>query len=154
MLRSKERFYNGLLEDESSANNGLVFISNESSGFYELCQKFLDIALNSDKVRMEGGGIAGIFKYVDIDVAKAAVIDYANKFDLLDIKPLLSAIEKHYEESLEENEKRPISGMDKASDGHAIIGYYGTFYVFSHINDEIFEKIKMDIIKTFEENMK
>lgn len=45
MLRSKERFYNGLLEDESSANNGLVFISNESSEFYELCQKFLDIAL-------------------------------------------------------------------------------------------------------------
>lgn len=149
-MNIKDNFYAKLGADPICKNDGLELILNNDSGFFEVCQKFLDIALNALKIRTKDGDFAGIFQYSDIDIAKGATIEFARKRGIKDIKSLLSIIETVYDDAKYENEKRQTSGFDRNTNiSEMPVGYAGTLYFFTRIADDVFDKIKSQIISEY-----
>lgn len=61
--------------------------------FYELCKKYADIALNSEKWRIKGTcDIQACFKNVDIDIAKEETEQYVKQWKIKETDLLLELI--------------------------------------------------------------
>lgn len=69
-MNAKEQFIKQIIRDNPNTETAALLTTNKDCGYYELCQKFLDVALNAPKVRTEDGALAGVFQHVDIEIAK------------------------------------------------------------------------------------
>ena len=69
---SKDYFYLGLQNKKEQIDLLWPGVENlESTQFYELCQKYSDIALNAIKQRIPGTcDVQGCFQFTDIEAAK------------------------------------------------------------------------------------
>ena len=90
---SKEYFYLGLQNKKEQIDLLWPGVENlESTQFYELCQKYSDIALNAIKQRVPGTcDVQGCFQFADIEIAKRATKDYVVDREIEDVDTLLSA---------------------------------------------------------------
>ena len=91
---SKDYFYLGLQNKKEQIDLLWPGVENlESTQFYELCQKYSDIALNAIKQRIPGTcDVQGCFQFTDIEAAKRATKDYVMGWRIKDIDALLSLI--------------------------------------------------------------
>ena len=91
---SKDYFYLGLQNKKEQIDLLWPGVENlESTQFYELCQKYSDIALNAIKQRIPGTcDVQGCFQFADIEIAKRATKDYVVDWEIEDVDTLLSLI--------------------------------------------------------------
>lgn len=142
----KEYFYEHLLQNLTNNNNELSsIIKNEeqNSNFFELCNSFLDIALNSEKFKDENDRISGCFKFEDINKAKIATKQFVDKYKIQDIDNLFEIIHDNYKQTKDPNDSRDSSGMIRNENMNSSIGLYGIYYDFTSI--PIWDDIVKDI---------
>lgn len=123
----------------------LLIENNELCGFRDVCQKFLDIALNAPKVKTDDRKLAGVFQYSDINIAKEAATEFINKHNIQNINEFFSIIESEYPQSGAADDKRQKSGFLKEDNVGGVVGYAGTFYIFTRISDDVFQKVVAEI---------
>ena len=104
------------------------------SDFYILCQKFVDVALNSGKILdKESNLLKSINLYSDIDEAAKATSDFVKKYSIIRPELLLDMIEKRYHLSISQKDDRQKAGFIPTKDSKASKGSVGTFYSFTKI---------------------
>ncbi|GAB6170846.1 hypothetical protein JCM15765_03240 [Paradesulfitobacterium aromaticivorans] len=148
----REVFYEELLDNphETDLPEVVDIISNkkERSGFYELCQKFVDIALNADKIVSDDKmDLMCCSKFVDIDRAAIAVQEFVKVNNIDNISGLLDMIKERYAKSVSINETRQKSGVLPPPNNtpySGAIGYAGKWYYFLDI--PTWEQVKEDIL--------
>ena len=142
----KEYFYEHLLQNLTNNNDELSnIIKNEeqNSNFFELCNTFLDIALNSEKFKDENERISGCFKIEDINKAKIATKQFVDKYKIQDLDNLFKIIHDNYKKTKDPNDSRDTSGMIRNENMNSFIGLYGIYYDFTSI--PIWDDIVKDI---------
>lgn len=126
----------------------IITNKKEQSGFYELCQSFVDIALNADKIVSEDKmDLNCCSKYVDINRAAIAVQEFVKVNKLDNVSRLLDMIKERYANSVSINETRQKSGVLPPSDNTSFtnaFGYAGKWYYFLDI--PTWEQVKEDIL--------
>lgn len=133
----KEYFYEQLLQnldsDKNAELNNIIEKEGQESNFFELCNTFLEIALNSEKFKNENGAISGCFKFEDINIAKMATKQFVDKYKIQDIDNLFEIIHENYKKTKDSNDSRESSGMIRNEDSNSTIGIYGIYYDFTSI---------------------
>lgn len=151
----KENFYNYLLQNLSTNDNNEIYkvikTDGKNSHFFELCNTFLDIALNSIKFKDENGKICGCFKYEDIDKAKIATKQFVDKYKIKDLDNLFNIIHEYYKKTKNPNDNRASSGFIRNDSlNNYSMGLYGTYYDFTNI--PVWDDIVNDITKFINNN--
>jgi hypothetical protein len=151
----KSMFYDDVISNpKDSDDDDIVRIINsnsEMSGFYELCSKYLEIALNADKwVDENTNELKCLVKYTDIESAKVATFNFVSDHRLQNLESLLSMIKGRYQEAVSDDESRQTSGVIRNNDlKNSAMGLYGTYYILTQIpNWEIVEKDIIEYVKT------
>jgi len=144
-MNARKRFNDRIKVNYPNSEIASIVDRDEYCGFYEVCQKFLDVSLNAPKVKTPDGKIAGIFQYADIAVAKEATIDFIKKWGIKDLDSIFNIIGSSYSYSSTPDDKRQKSGVLGARDTVASPGYAGTLYMFTKINNDVYQKIVNEI---------
>ena len=121
-------------------------IELEDTMFYELCKKYSDIALNSEKWRIKGTcDIQACFKNVDIDVAKEETKKYVEKWAIKEIDLLLGLIYKMHSIAVEWNDTRCTGGRVVPENYDWKPGFAGMYYNFSMLPESVWNDISKEI---------
>lgn len=150
MSNSKETFYASLMQKIKEFPDDLHKLTDPQVGFYELCQKYLDVALNSIKIKDESGNLQGVFQYSDMDIAQEATIEFVRKNDIQNLDEFFGIIKRMYPKSKSDDDTRQIAGMDYSHQANMPAGYAGTLYFFNSMPSDIFEKLKTRILKAIQ----
>ncbi len=143
-MNAKEQFIDQIIRDNPNTETAMLLTTNYDCGYYELCQKFLDVALNAPKVRTDEGSIAGVFQYDDIETAKKEAILFISNNTVEDLDNFFIILEHAYPLSASPEDQRQKTAFIKESDDR-YLGHIGTFYSFTSISDEIYARIIADI---------
>lgn len=148
-MDSKQAFYSKLIKDYPDTETAKVIADNLDCEYYELCQSFLDIALNAPKILDDSGNLTGLFQYADIDIAKEKAIAFLTKFSIRDIDEFFYILDIQYPFSLSPDDTRQKSAMIR-NDNANYRGYIGTFYSLTQICNDVYSNIVDDIKKTLQ----
>ena len=143
-MNAKEQFINQVIRDNPNTETATLLTTNKDCGYYELCQKFLDVALNAPKVRTETGALAGVFQHVDIEIAKKEAALFLHNNTIEDIDNFFDIFEHAYPLSASPEDTRQKTAFIRESDGR-YVGCIGTFYSFTSISDDIYAEIISEI---------
>ena len=69
-MKHKKQFIARVIKDNPNTEISRLLQANDDCGFYEVCQRFLDVALNALKRKNDDGSLTGVFQDSDIDIAK------------------------------------------------------------------------------------
>ena len=109
------------------------------SGFYELCQKYSDIALNAPKEKDDDNGkIYSCLQLSDIDVAVSATCQYISDNNIKDIIGFISSIKAMYKYAERDNDDRVSTTYIPSSDDG--FGRFGMYYDFMSLPNELWDK--------------
>lgn len=144
---SKDYFYLGLQNKKKQIDLLWPGVENlESTQFYELCQKYSDIALNAIKQRIPGTcDVQGCFQFTDIEAAKRATKDYVMGWRIKDIDALLSLIHEFHSYAVAWDDKRTTSGSVLPENYDYQSMYAGKYYNFKELPDDIWEQIAREV---------
>ena len=78
-------FYNQICDNYRESEIVEIISTNPTCGFYELCQCFVDVALNAETFKDKSGVLKRLFKQEDINIVKAASLDFCNKNNIINI---------------------------------------------------------------------
>jgi len=136
----RKRFYAKL--NFAFADDGLEIIHNINSGFYELCQKYLEIALNAQKIKTDDEKISNSFNYSEMEAVKRITIEFLKKNRINNINSLLRIIKLMYRDPELEDEKSLSLKLPKNC------LFDQSIYFMGHkvIPDEVFDTLKHDIV--------
>lgn len=118
----------------------------ENTQFYELCQKYSDIALNAPKRIIPGTcDIQASFQCADIDAAKRATKDYVIVWKIYDVDALMDLIHKFHPRSVTWDDTRTTSGLVQPKNFSYQSIYGGQYYNFKAIPDDMWERIAHEV---------
>ena len=118
----------------------------ENTQFYELCQKYSDIALNADKQRIPGTcDVQGCFQFADIDIAKQATKDYVLEWKIKDIEVLLALIHEFHSRAVEWDDKRTKGGRVLPENYDYQSMYAGKLFDFTRLPEDIWQGIAKEV---------
>lgn len=144
---SNENFYNSIKQHQKDVD--AVFgtaINIEDTEFYELCKKFSDIGLNAPKSVIEGTcNVQAYFQEDDINIAISETVDYIKRWEITEIDLFLELICNMHSLAVDWDETRTKSAVVKSSNHQYNGGYFGEFYCFSELPQEIFNELCSDI---------
>lgn len=143
-MKHKKEFYSRIIIDNPKSEIASILKENPDCGYYELCQCFLDIALNATIIQKEDKTLSGIFQHTDINVAKKKTIEFLKSVHIADVDAFFSILAQHYPFSASPNDNRRKCGMVQESE-NSYVGYIGTLYLFTQISDDIYSKIVKEI---------
>ena len=127
---------------EQFLNHVPKMFSNDD--FYNLCQSFMNVALNADKFKNKDGGVAGNFHLDDMERASEQVKNYLNKYDISE-EDLKSALRLYSHDAIDENDKRQKAFYDQNDyRGNAPAYQVGTLYFFTELPRNVVDKIFSD----------
>ncbi len=156
----KKRFYSELYHKISTkeivadefvnfANTNKTNDMNENtSGFFELCSKFVDISLNAikfpDPITCE---VKDVFLDTDINSAKAAFKEYTTNHTLSDIDGILEVIKIMHMYAVLDGDTRTKSATitPKTSTFNSQVGYVGKYHNFCIIPNDLWDEICQQI---------
>ena len=141
-----EKFTKKICEKYPDAEITKILAENADCGYYELCQSFLDIALNAQKFKAEDGTLQGVFQYSDIDIAKAKAIDFIKNNNVTDLDSFFKILDYAYPQSVSTNDKRPKTAFIR-EENCKYVGYFGTLYTLTHISSSVYQKIANELIE-------
>ena len=139
-----QELYSRIALDYPKSETAGIVTKNDDHSYFELCQRFLDVALNAKKVIDESGKLVGVFQYSDIDTAKQTAKEFLGTHPIKDIDSFFDILEQYYPLSISPDEQRQKAGFYKEKN-ETSVGYAGTFYDFTRISDDIYKKIVADI---------
>lgn len=139
-----QEFYSRIALEHPESETAEIVAKNDDHGFFELCQRFLDVALNAEKVIDESGKLVGVFQYSDINTAKQATREFLSTHPIVDMDSFFAILEQYYPLSISPDEHRQKAGFYKEKN-ETCVGYAGTLYDFTQISDDIYKKIAEDI---------
>ena len=118
----------------------------ESTQFYELCQKYSDIALNAIKQRIPGTcDVQGCFQFADIEIAKRATKDYVVDWEIEDVDTLLSLIHEFHSHAVAWDDKRTTSGRVLPENYNYQSIYGGQYFNFKELPEDIWGDIATEV---------
>ena len=118
----------------------------ESTQFYELCQKYSDIALNAIKQRIPGTcDVQGCFQFADIEIAKRATKDYVVDREIEDVDTLLSLIHEFHSHAVAWDDKRTTSGRVLPENYNYQSIYGGQYFNFKELPEDIWGDIATEV---------
>lgn len=118
----------------------------ENTQFYELCQKYSDIALNAIKQRVPGTcDVQGCFQFTDIEAAKQATKDYVAEWEIKEIDVLLSLIHEYHSHAVAWDDKRTTSGRVLPENYDYQSMYGGKYFNFKRLPEDIWEEIAHEV---------
>lgn len=65
-----------MIKDNPDTEIAKLLQENDDCGYYEVCQSFVDVALNAPFVKNETGALLGVFQHADIAIAKDKAVAY------------------------------------------------------------------------------
>ncbi len=144
---SKDNFYYELRKSKEQIDLLWPGIDNvESTQFYELCQKYSDIALNAIKQQVPGTcDVQGCFQFADIEIAKRATKEYVTNWGIKDIDALLSLIHAFHSQAVAWDDKRTTSGIVRPENYDYQSMYAGQYFNFKEIPDDIWAEIAHEV---------
>ena len=122
---------------------------DNQSGFFELCQKFVEISLNAEKYPDPTTcDVTAVFLHTDVNAAKGAFIMYVANNKLLDIDGVLEAIRLMHMYAVLDEDPRTKSAMitPSGTSSFAQLGYIGKFHNFCTIPHEMWIEL-YEVIK-------
>ena len=137
--------YSRISHEHPKSETAEIVAADNDRSYFNLCQRFLDVALNAEKVIDESGKLVSVFQYSDIDTAKQTAIEFLSTHHIKDIDSFFTILEQYYPLSVSPDEQRQKAAIYKEKNEKSV-GYAGTFYDFTRISDDIYKKI-VDKIK-------
>lgn len=145
-MKHKQHFYTRVIKNNPETEIAKILQANEDCGYYEVCQSFVDVALNAPIIKNDDGSLAGVFQYSDIAVAKEKAVEFIRKNGITGIDNFFEILDREYPFSTAPNDTRRKSGMVKEQDT-GYNGYMGTLYFFTHISDNVYSDMVAEIKK-------
>lgn len=144
---SKDIFYHEMQNHREQIDLLWPGVDNlESTQFYELCQKYSDIALNAPKQRVPNTcDVQACFQFADIDAAKYATKKYVEQWGIKDIDALLSLIQELHWRAVAWDDERVTGGRVVPENYDYSSMYGGKYYNFKELPDDIWETISCEI---------
>lgn len=144
---NKEQFYYEIERKPISDElRQLIEEDKGNDGFYELCKKYSDIALNSQKKFNESTKkVQAVFQEEDIENAENATIGFIFNQGIKDIDGFLDSIKIMYSSAIEWDDKRPQGGKVYSEEKDRNLGRTGKLFDFSKLPDNIWQEIVTDI---------
>ena len=142
-MKHKAAFYSKLIREHPETETALLVKEHPDCEYYELCQSFLDVALNAPIVKNDDGSLAGVFQHSDIDIAKHKAVSFITNHNVHDIDEFFAVLDLQYPSSALPDDKRQKSALVRENCGN--FGYIGTWYSFTHISDNIYQGIVDEI---------
>lgn len=144
----KSEFSCHIVENYNGNELAQILVKDPYCNFYELCQKYLDLALNAIPVKSENGEIFRHFQDVDVNLVKTTVLDFFHQHDIRDFEKFFEITKQVYNLSIASNEKRKTAGsiLVKALYTEEF-GSCGEFGAFNVIPDEVFDKLEIEIMQ-------
>ena len=143
-MKYKKQFYSRVIKDNPNTEIAKLLQENEDCGYYELCQSFLDVALNAPIIKNENGSLSGVFQHTDIAIAKEKAVAFIKNNGIKEIDSFFEILDREYPFSTAPNDTRRKSGMVK-EEGAGYTGYMGTLYFFTHISDNVYSDMIAEI---------
>lgn len=145
-MKYKKHFYSRVIKDYPGTEIAKLLQENADSGYYEVCQSFVDVALNAPIIKNDDGSLSGVFQYSDITIAKEKAVTFIKNNGITEINNFFEILDREYPFSTAPNDTRRKSGMVK-EEGTGYNGYMGTLYFFSHISDNVYANMVAEIKK-------
>ena len=145
-MKHKNQFYSRVIRDNPNTEIAELLQENADCGYYELCQSFLDVALNAPIVKNETGALLGVFQHTDIAIAKDKAVAFIKNNGIAEIDAFFEILDREYPFSAAPDDTRRKSGMVK-EEGTGYNGYLGTMYFFTHISDNVYSDMVAEIKK-------
>lgn len=143
-MKHQKQFYSRVITDNPDTEIAKLLQENDECGYYELCQSFLDVALNAPIIKNENGSLSGVFQHMDIDVAKEKAVAFIRDNNITDIDRFFEILDREYPFSAAPDDTRRKSGMVQEQ-GTGYNGYIGTLYFFTHISNNVYSDMVADI---------
>ena len=143
-MLNKQELYSSIIHDYPKSETAVIVSTDPDCGYFELCQSFLDIALNAQKIKNQEGGLSGVFQYSDINIAKQKAREFLSAHQIEDVDAFFALLEQQYPLTVSPDEKRQKAGLFHEENCN-YVGYAGTFYDFTRISDDVFKKTVEDI---------
>lgn len=143
-------FYRNIADNvnQNDSSEVIDIITKEgcTCGFYELCQKYVDIALNAEKfINKETHNLMCCNKFSDIEIAADHTKKFVVKYRIEDHDQLLKMIKHRYVESISQNDKREKSTFVPAKEyPTGSIGLMGQYVILTDIPS--WNEIQADIL--------
>lgn len=150
---SKEQFYSYAEELLGKELKQLLDSDDMKLEFYDLCKKFADIPLNAPKGKdPKTGELLGSFQFTDIDLAKEATVSFVKKYNISDLDAFMETIHILHEHAVEWDDIRAKSGLVRSESYNYNGGFFGKYYNFQCLPDDIWKTICTEIIETVNKN--
>lgn len=143
-MKHKNQFYSRVIKDNPDTEIAKLLQENDDCGYYELCQSFVDVALNAPIIQNDGGSLSGVFQHSDIDIAKEKAVVFIRDNNITDIDRFFEILDREYPFSAAPDDTRRKSGMVQEQ-GTGYNGYIGTLYFFTHISNNVYSDMVADI---------
>ena len=147
-MLNKKDLYSRIVHDNPNSETGIIIKEYSDCNYFELCQSFLDIALNAQKFKNKAGGLSGCFQYKDINIAKQKAVDFLCTYHIKNVEAFFALLKKYYTLTASSDDKRQKYAYCMAENLH-FPGYAGMFYDFTHISNDVFKKIVSEIKESF-----
>lgn len=144
-------FYNNIFDsvnqNDSAEVLDVIKQEGETCGFYELCQRYVDVALNAEKfIDKETRNLMCCNKFSDIEIAAQHTKDFVEKYRIKDYDALLTMIKKRYVERVSQNDKREKSTFVTAKEySTGSVGLLGQYVILTDIPS--WNEVESDILK-------
>lgn len=150
MMKYKNQFYSRVIKENPNTEIAKLLQENDDCGYYEVCQSFADVALNAMIIKNDDSSLSGMFKHVDIDIAKEKAVQFIKNNGITDIDNFFEVLEHEYPFSVAPDDTRRKSGMVQEK-GTGYYGYIGTLYFFDRISNNVYSDIVTEIKKQLNE---
>ena len=140
-----KQFYSRIIENYKDTELALLLQKDARCGFYDLCQRFLDIALNAGIIHNEDGSLSGYFYDEDILVAKETTIEFITNNNLKDIDGFFEILNHEYSFAIAADEKRRKSKYVENPHSKRIDVMFGMNYDLTRISKNVYDAIVSDI---------
>lgn len=143
-MKYKKQFYSRVIKDNPNTEIARLLQENDDCGYYEVCQSFVDVALNAPIIKNDKGSLSGVFQHADIAIAKEKAVAIIKNNGIKEIDSFFEILDREYPFSVAPDDTRRKSGMVKEK-GTGYNGYMGTLYFFTHISDNVYSDIVAEI---------
>ena len=150
-MKYKKQFYSRVIKDNPGTEIAKLLQENDDCGYYELCQNFVDVALNAPIIRNDDRSLSGVFQHSDIAISKDKAVAFIKNNGITEIDSFFEILDREYPFSTAPDDTRRKSGMVK-EEGSGYIGYMGTLYFFTHISDNVYSDMVAEIKKQLTED--
>lgn len=142
-MKYKAAFYSKVIREHPETETASLIKEKLDCEYYELCQSFLDVALNAPIIKNADGSLAGIFQHSDIDIAKRKAVSFITAHNIQNIDEFFAILDAQYPFSALPDDKRQKSALVRENCNN--FGYIGTWYSFTHISDDVYHGIANEI---------